>query len=482
MRDKFSPQFNEAPGLDSNQDKAKELEQVIDRRLEELLIRNSELVNEGNNGFIFRLGLENVDSATRQNLETLGIALPKEGERYERAIKILKIYSHGGGRREFELQKRAHQLVQDLPDSERNRYAQIPKPEIYRELKLSDQAKTDLQTNNVRIAGDKVEMIFMEFVQGEDLATSFDRWIIEHAPEDQASLKHVAESHNFRELHSATSHILGFAGAAAKRSPRESVSSIRKVNNENARQVYKFLEKTGYELDPAILEQIRNTLALLRTNGIEHPDPHERNFMISKKSENPQAFIVDFGVKADSMDEAALQFDPVKLLKSLTIPAESRKDLEKTKTREALAEQLKTITSLSSSTEISKRIEELHTIKESSGRTLSEVTRNSTADLIRNQESLQKFMAILLSLVKDQKITEQQAFDILGSAQESTVRRKPRGKIEISNPLAYNTLESYKTFLPDQQKTLIETGTSQKRQGSKQTVRRINRSKPAAAR
>src|SRR3989344_1794648 len=75
MRDKFLPQFNEPPALNSESERTKEVEQVIDRRLEEMLVRHTELVNQGVNGFIFKMEMTGIQPGVIEQLKTAGLNL-----------------------------------------------------------------------------------------------------------------------------------------------------------------------------------------------------------------------------------------------------------------------------------------------------------------------------------------------------------------------------------------------------------------------
>jgi len=79
---------------------------------------------------------------------------------------------------------------------------------------------------------------------------------------------------------------------------------MRKVFNENAAKIDAFLEKSDFQLHPAIVEQMENTMKLFHKNGMAFRDGHQRNFMVvgepgvtpgSAPQEKPQVFVIDYG-------------------------------------------------------------------------------------------------------------------------------------------------------------------------------------------
>lgn len=261
-------------------------EVATNAQLEELLF-NADFINAGNNGLIFRFNIEDLNSKLLQN-EELRKRLPFDialGQG-QKVIKLLKLYNAGDGKREFEAQKRAHEIIAKQENTAA--FAQIPQPFWFHDLLLSPETRQMLNQKGANLTLDRAEIIAMDYVDGEDLATIFYKWILDHAenktvqPRDQS----------FNELHAAVSIILDYANPGGKSSDEgEREFERRKVLSENADRLYATLRKTGFQIPQTIVDQIANTLKLLHANGLHHNDPHERNFMIH----GDRAVIVDFG-------------------------------------------------------------------------------------------------------------------------------------------------------------------------------------------
>src|SRR3989339_1112128 len=78
--------------------------EMLEGQVELALYKFAKKFNEGTSGVVFKIDLNNIPE-----LSGLKDAIEKEGQNIEgaQAIKIVKIYIPGAGRREFEMQTRA---------------------------------------------------------------------------------------------------------------------------------------------------------------------------------------------------------------------------------------------------------------------------------------------------------------------------------------------------------------------------------------
>ncbi|EKD49154.1 MAG: hypothetical protein ACD_63C00252G0002 [uncultured bacterium] len=95
----------------------------------EVLFLNLEKINEGTNGVIALIDINKL------SLEFKKFLFNDEGEKGI-VMKILKIYEHGKGRKEYEMQKKAFQVLSDEGKEVSGGLAKIPKPLYYKEVEL----------------------------------------------------------------------------------------------------------------------------------------------------------------------------------------------------------------------------------------------------------------------------------------------------------------------------------------------------------
>jgi hypothetical protein len=279
-------QMKNAP--DASTEDAKEVERFLDASLIELLEAHALRVNEGTNGVIFRLNINDVPQDLRLALKESEIDL--EGEQ---AIKALKIYQPGKGRAEFEMQKKGYDIVEA---SGKPGLAQVPKPATCRDLKLTPQTIEALNRNGLPDIKDRVEVIIMDYVPGKDVATMLYEEVVKRHPALKDTIRDP-ERMSFDELFTAVSNALSFArpgGKAFDTADRAFEKNV--VLQNNAKKVYDFLERSGYVFDGRILDQIEATMKTFHENGLCFRDAHHRNFMVTRDADGkPQGHVVDFG-------------------------------------------------------------------------------------------------------------------------------------------------------------------------------------------
>ncbi len=286
-----------------NHEDREAFEKFIDASLEELCERYLSKFNEGNNGMILKMRIEDMPHDLVEGLKKNGIELGDE-----KVAKILKIYSGGKGRREFEMQKKAHELVEARPDKEK--YARIPKPYFFRDFAIGKDAQEKLRgMTDERYGGDRVEMFMMDFVPGDDVATVLYKEVIKRHEKTVDVAPHADEL-SFAELQDRVFQALGFnvpGGKSRDAGTRE--LETRKVFAENAEKLDAYLERRGFRVDSSVVAQMENTMELFHRNGLAFRDGHQRNFMISgdyaaapagaKKERPPQVYVIDFGAATE---------------------------------------------------------------------------------------------------------------------------------------------------------------------------------------
>jgi len=279
------------------------VEKFIDASLEELCERYLSKFNEGNNGIVLKLRMDDIPPELKDGLKKNGIELGDD-----KVAKILKIYSGGKGKQEFEMQKKAHELVEAQPDKEK--FARVPKPYFYRDFAVGPDAQERIKGMTEKgISGNRVEMFMMDFVPGDDVATILYKEVAKRHPKT-ADVSERTDELRFEDLQDRVFQALDFKAPGGKsRDMGEREHEMRKVFAENAEKIDAFLERRGFRIDPAVVSQIENTMNLFHKNGLAFRDGHQRNFMITgdyesgapgaKKERPPQVFVIDYGAATE---------------------------------------------------------------------------------------------------------------------------------------------------------------------------------------
>ena len=265
---------------------------ILDARLELAVTTCCEKINEGNNGVIFKLNFtDDLEDGVGGLLDYIEDRRTGEQEK-ENVMKVLKLYKPGEGKKEFEMQRRAFEIVRDQGD---DTCAKIPEPILFRNLEIkSEEAQEFLKNKGIKNA-EQVEIIIMDMVPGVDLADHFYREVLR----DNKGAIHLSDrldQMDFNELHREVSRVLNFEVAGAKsRDEGEREFERRMVQSGNAEKLFKTLKKKGYVMNPEIIKRIEKTINLFHENGLAFRDGHHRNFMFNGEGEDLEVYVIDFG-------------------------------------------------------------------------------------------------------------------------------------------------------------------------------------------
>jgi hypothetical protein len=279
--------------------KTDRVERFLDATLLELLERRARKINEGQNGVIFRLGTEQLSEDVQARLSAAGIDL--EGDN---VAKILKLNYAGVGKMEYEMQKRSFELI--ASQSNPSAYAKIPKPKIYRNVQLTESSKEYFESYGVKTNGRRCDVIIMDEVHGDDVATALYKEAIRRHPKT-VNLRDQVDEMDFLELQSAVADALEYTSPGGKsRDEQERKFEERKVFAQNSAKLFRFLAQRGFRIEPSIIEKMERTMDLFHANGLCHRDAHHRNFMVAGSIEQrkpgepePEVFIIDFGTMTE---------------------------------------------------------------------------------------------------------------------------------------------------------------------------------------
>jgi serine/threonine protein kinase len=314
----------------------------LNHEVEELLF-SGERVGEGGKAFVLKLSPDNIPPELRPAFESLSF---QEGEvnidsSADKAIKLFKLYLPHKTAFEYEMHAKAYAALQKIPKEESSQYAKIPKLSSSRELIIEEDIRKKLEERFSIMVADKVNLIAMEYIPGEDLATIFYKWILEKngfTPEQTDEL-------NFKQLYEELVSVLGLDSL-----PDEEMDDAHlpmaewKVSANNTKKIYEYLRKYKFPMPTDATSRVEKTIQLMHKEKMTHGDAFERNIMITGGSkalrakgnlDDEEIFLIDFGETRDKFLEEVDDFNVVRRLKTLSLSLE---DERKIKDKERLGE------------------------------------------------------------------------------------------------------------------------------------------------
>lgn len=263
-------------------------------------------INEGMNGVIFRVDLENLPK------EDVAIALDAGifGERDAvSAIKVLKVYRENAASNEY----KNHRLVEGvLRDASRRglRVASVPELYALHTIHLSSEKVRHAYRvlTEMPDLSEYVSCIGMEFIEGEDLGSylwrQYGRALIRRCAQlDLLGIEAMADTLKALERPSDYHRVRGLVDGIQKwlvalpeakhlvleaaPLPRNDAERIKvfQASQRNMRRMISVLKGEGFAIDRSIYEVIRTTIQVCRDAGIALLDCHERNIMITPRNE-----------------------------------------------------------------------------------------------------------------------------------------------------------------------------------------------------
>lgn len=263
------------------------------------VIDKGRVVGEGGKGVVLEVTFDQAGSTRKQE---------NEGDFSEdsKAVKLLKVYTEGVGRREYELQNKIADLVNQ---SNKTPCALIPRGYHYEDTSLTEDQKKGLeQRTGHRFHKDSAELFMMDYIDADELYERLMKEVVWRAHSDISKEK-VAKLSK-QEIEKRAERAVGFQKKATN-----SEGLNQRSQDEFQRLVtkmYDFLKKKGVEIKGEITEQIENTTTIFSDNDLQHNDLHERNIMIDgplfndspgDNESSTQVYIIDFGEMTEKGNE-----------------------------------------------------------------------------------------------------------------------------------------------------------------------------------
>lgn len=275
------------------------------------LFEHAKKSNEGQEGIVFSVKKDELPDELIDVLKNEGIQIEDD-----LASKVLKVYEVRRGKHEFQMLEIAYQAIAELPEEEREKFAHIPRPVYFADIEVNEKMREYFSINNLTVEN-RVAVIMMDFINGEDLLESILRKVLEVyyfnekkkiesnlSPDSIVSSEDIALPYdldslkdlNFAQLYSLTANHLGFGLFSNE---DDDIQKREKMSAE-FKKLSVFLQKNNLKLNKKILNQIKLTLTLFKDKKIKHGDlvHNLRNIMVAGDiwgDQEVESFIIDFG-------------------------------------------------------------------------------------------------------------------------------------------------------------------------------------------
>ena len=272
--------------------------------IEELLEKSFDLeslskANEGHNGIILELDLGRFSA--KEKREFCDYFQIPFGEDEEIAIKMLKIYRAGEAEKEFTAQERAARAINDQ-ESLRNKVS-IPECYFGGEMTIaSETLKKKFEANGINIKSERLGMIMMDFIKGEDLGVFCYKKFIKIKFNEYRKIVGIDKGREIKpeeydlylngksvdDLVLICHQILGIK---AKYPYSDNSIEAQRERNDIANKILTPIENQGL-FDKQKVADLREAITVMHNKGVVHRDLHPRNIILT---EGGELAIVDFG-------------------------------------------------------------------------------------------------------------------------------------------------------------------------------------------
>jgi serine/threonine protein kinase len=282
---------NKSGSKERSEKQAEQIKESLEHVFVNAVIENGSKVNEGNNGIILKIEMDEVSEGFQSALSKQGLDIYED-----QAVKMLKMYDKGTGKREIEMQRKAKNIIEEATNSDV--CAKIPQPNLYQDVNLTPEEKESIEKRtDYSIIGNKAEFILMDFVGGEDLYTHIVKEVA-RCHNKTRDIADVVDEEPFSEVEKRVQQALNYKVPGGKsRNAAEREFEKQKVFKDNAEKLYNFLKKKGVRVQEEVLTQVDATIEALHDAGYIHRDLHERNIMVKGnpfENNEIESFIIDF--------------------------------------------------------------------------------------------------------------------------------------------------------------------------------------------
>ncbi len=292
-----------------NMNENKDLESPEKKNLEAFLIaalgKYANKIDEGSKGIILRVDLTKFSD---ENLAKLGIVINRDKGS---VFKILKIENSSLAQREYQMQKRATQIL-NTEESQNEGLAQIPDISRCIDIDLSHNSSIIKKLNKNGVDVDKnhsiINVIMMDYVPGITLTQYIFKKIIEKIIEKDGN-NGVVKNEIMKwegDVNTMLSHSTAknFCEFLEKYFSINLGSDNSHIIKNNEKLFLSYMEKNDVVLNKEIFDIFRKSVVKLNDNNIYNNDLHENNVILDlDDNENlKNLYLIDFGEASDYRD------------------------------------------------------------------------------------------------------------------------------------------------------------------------------------
>lgn len=261
-----------------NQESHGSIEAVFEHMLQE-----GQELGAGKDGIVFKVDLASLQEDERYLLAE-GHVITSVDEVNAMAAKILKVYNPELGEHEFQMQKKAREML-----SREENVARIPNTTTARDQRISTETQNYLNSHGAELK-DRAEIIMMDYIEGQDLGDMMYDFALQQMGHEDEYITDLSYSQKEQIVGQALGFERPDVDSAYTLEEKESAQARTFDRNED--KLFKYLKREGFKLDPSIFEKVDNAVRILNQKGLYHNDLHKRNVMVGTDGE---VYIIDFG-------------------------------------------------------------------------------------------------------------------------------------------------------------------------------------------
>lgn len=284
--------------------------QAVEETFENILLKNSKKINEGEKGTIHLITPKKIQEDIKNILKERGIwneyaqnqvdehlqeYFGEEYKEHDKVLKTLKIFDKKAGEKEFN----AHQEVYNIMKDKGDEYAKIPKVYLAKEKPVTE----TLQDHPLYGKSDSIYFLTMDYINGKDFLTHIYDQVVRSTGRETEGL-------SFYELEEEVKKIIPDWEEHTKQgivihNDEEREKAIRKAGTKNIQKIKKYCQKENITIPKTVPQKIENTLEELHNKNWYHRDLHARNIMVDYDENNTinDVFLIDFGTTVHEEDK-----------------------------------------------------------------------------------------------------------------------------------------------------------------------------------
>ncbi len=295
----------ESKNINENQDLGSPEKKNLEAFMIAALGKYANKIDEGSRGIILRVDLTKFSD---ENLAKLGITINRDKGS---VFKILKIENSSLAQHEYQMQKRATQIL-NTEESQNEGLAQVPDISKCIDIDLSHNSSIIKKLNKSGVDVNKnhsiINVIMMDYVPGITLSQYIFKKIIQKIIEkdgDNGVVKNeIMKWEGDIEAMLSHSTSKNFCEFLEKYFNINLSSEDFHIIKKNEKLFLSYMEKNDVVLNKEIFDVFRKSVVKLNDNGVYNNDLHENNVILDLDDEEnlKNLYLIDFGEASDHRD------------------------------------------------------------------------------------------------------------------------------------------------------------------------------------